>query len=114
MPIETRLISAGEEGWLSEAEQVLRRGGLVAFPTDTVYGLAARAVDAAAVGRIFAAKGRPQDRSIPVLVGGWAEVVGVALGTPRAEQLAAVFWPGPLTIVLPRAHGLPAEIGPAG
>jgi len=93
---------------IAEAVAALRRGELVAFPTETVYGLGADARDPAALRRLFAAKGRPTDH--PVIVhlaseeelGLWASPV-----PPEAERLAEAFWPGPLTLVLPRAAGVP-------
>jgi L-threonylcarbamoyladenylate synthase len=97
---------------LREAARVLARGGLVAFPTETVYGLGGRALDPEAVARIFAAKGRPS--SHPVI----AHVVDepgamrlAAAWSESARRLAARFWPGPLTLVVPRADGVPAALG---
>ncbi len=92
---------------ISHAVALLRDGRLVAFPTETVYGLGANAADPAAVRRIFAAKGRPADH--PVIVhladerslGDWAREVPAG-----ARALAAAFWPGPLTLILPRAEGV--------
>lgn len=89
---------------IDAALRELRSGGLVAFPTETVYGLGADASNAAAVARIFAAKGRPADHPLIVhlasmqQVGDWARDF-----PPAAQRLAAAFWPGPLTLVLPRA-----------
>jgi L-threonylcarbamoyladenylate synthase len=113
MSTETRVIPVEDEGWLAAALAVLRQGGLVAFPTDTVYGLGALATDGRAIEAIFEVKARPGDKSIPVLVRGWPEVRGVALPDPRAERLASAFWPGPLTIVLHRDPRLPEVIGPS-
>ncbi|CAN5188897.1 L-threonylcarbamoyladenylate synthase [soil metagenome] len=89
---------------LGEPAATLRRGGLVAFPTETVYGLGADAMDAGAVERIFRAKGRPSDNPLIVHVpdASWLPLV-VASVTPLADELAAAFWPGPLTLVL-EAH----------
>ncbi|HLE23600.1 MAG TPA: L-threonylcarbamoyladenylate synthase [Anaerolineales bacterium] len=114
MSTETRVISASEQDWLPAALAVIRGGGLVAFPTDTVYGLGGLATDADVVEAIFLAKARPDDKSIPVLVAGWPEVQGVARPGPRVQKLAAAFWPGPLTIVLERDTRLPAAIGSTG
>ncbi len=114
MRAETRLVSARDEGWLADALAILRDGGLVAFPTDTVYGLGALAARGEAVEAIYRAKARPAEKGIPVLVAGWAEVEGVALPSPRAERLASAFWPGPLTIVLQRDPRLPDAIGSGG
>ena len=96
---------------LVDAARTLRAGGLVAFPTETVYGLGANALDAAAVGRIFAAKGRPADNPVIVHAADAAAAWQVTTGpTPLAERLAARFWPGPLTLVLHAAPGLPAAL----
>src|ERR1051325_9235147 len=86
-----------------EAAQFIRLGETVAFPTETVYGLGADALDAAAVGKIFAAKGRPQDNPLIVHVTSPDEVLRVARDLPEtARRFAGAFWPGPLTLVLPR------------
>jgi len=84
----------------------LRRGGLVIVPTETVYGLAAAADDAAAQARLFAAKGRPRGKPVALLAAGPAELArfGAVLG-PAARRLAARHWPGPLTLVLPAPAG---------
>ena len=92
---------------VARAAAILKEGGLVAFPTETVYGLGADASNDAAVRRIYAAKGRPADH--PVIVhlasaaqlGEWAREL-----TPLAQTLAARFWPGPLTLIVRRAHGV--------
>jgi len=89
---------------IARAAEVLRRGGLVALPTETVYGLAADADNPAAVRAVFAAKGRPADHPVIVhideaaMLGPWVRAV-----TPDAERLARAFWPGPLTLVLRRS-----------
>lgn len=83
--------------------RLLRRGGLVCYPTDTVYGIGAAAGDAAAVRRLFAAKGRPPDKPLPLLLADAADAVLVAEVTPLARGLADRFWPGALTIVMRKA-----------
>jgi L-threonylcarbamoyladenylate synthase len=93
------------------AATVLRSGGLVAFPTETVYGLGANALDAAAVERIYAAKGRPQYNPLIVHVASAEQVLDVARDfDERARQLAARFWPGPLTLVLPKRNEIPESV----
>lgn len=90
------------------AGDVLRRGGLVAFPTETVYGLGANALDANAVAKIFSAKGRPSFDPLIVHVLNAAAARSVAREWPEtAERLAAAFWPGPLTLVLPKRPVVP-------
>ncbi len=89
----------------------LRRGGLVAFPTETVYGLGANALDAAAVARIFTAKGRPANNPLIVHVASTEHAQKlVAEWSAAAAQLAERFWPGPLTLVLPRRPIVPAIV----
>src|SRR5919201_965679 len=107
--------SAPEGDAIARAAAVLRGGGLVAFPTETVYGLGANALDAAAVGRIFAAKGRPANNPLIVHVGEAAAARHVAAAWPEAaERLAARFWPGPLTLVLPRREVVPDAVTAGG
>jgi L-threonylcarbamoyladenylate synthase len=100
---------------IARAAEVLQRGGLVAFPTETVYGLAARAFDAGAVGRIFTAKGRPTNNPLIVHLAA-APVSGIVSQhwPEQANQLAARFWPGPLTLVLPKPPELPAIVTAGG
>jgi L-threonylcarbamoyladenylate synthase len=100
---------------LVKAAQIIRAGGLVAFPTETVYGLGANALDAGAVERIFLAKGRPANN--PVIVHA-AELAAakeiVSVWPERAERLAQLFWPGPLTLVLPRSPIVPDVVTAGG
>ncbi len=101
---------------ISRAAERLRQGGLVAFPTETVYGLGARADDAAAVRSIYAAKGRPPGNPLIVHVDGPIAAHRVAAAWPdAAERLAAAFWPGPLTLVVERRlDGVVAEATAGG
>ncbi len=93
-----------ERDLLERAVEVLRRGGLVAYPTDTVYGLAARVSDGAAVERLFEAKKRSPDQAAPLLIASPADLATVVDEVPEvARRLIAAFWPGPLTIVLRKA-----------
>jgi L-threonylcarbamoyladenylate synthase len=97
-----------------EAARVLRDGGLVAFPTETVYGLGANALDPEAVARIYAAKGRPAWNPVIAHVANVEAARALtASWTSQAQQLADAFWPGPLTIVLPRSSIVP-DIATAG
>ena len=92
---------------LDEAVAVLKRGGLVAFPTETVYGLGADAGNPAAIGKLYTAKGRPADHPVIVHVAGMAQLNEWAREiTPVARRLAERFWPGPLTLILKRAPGV--------
>ncbi|HEX7529202.1 MAG TPA: L-threonylcarbamoyladenylate synthase, partial [Thermoanaerobaculia bacterium] len=96
---------------LREAAARLRRGELVAFPTETVYGLGANALDARAVARIFEAKGRPSDNPIIVHVSDLKMLRKVAEPpSPRARRLMARFWPGPLTLILSKKSSVPSLV----
>jgi L-threonylcarbamoyladenylate synthase len=113
--IETKTIRPDDPAWLAIVVETLRGGGLVAFPTDTVYGVGAGAFEGRAIQRIFAAKGRREDNPIPVLLAGVREIERVARPlTARVRLLAEAYWPGPLTIVVPKGPGVPEEIGRAG
>ncbi|PXW95878.1 translation factor SUA5 [Sphaerotilus hippei] len=101
---------ADQAAALPAAVDALVRGELLAFPTETVYGLGARADDAAAVARIFAAKGRPSDHPLIVHVADAAGAEAFAAELPpSARRLMAAFWPGPLTVIVPRREGIGAE-----
>ena len=95
-----------DAGGVARAAAILRGGGLVAIPTETVYGLAARADDADAVGRLYAAKGRPAFNPLIVHVADAAMAEEVAVVDDAARDLVRRFWPGPLTLVLPARGGL--------
>lgn len=103
----TQLLPATPEN-ITLAAEIIRQGGLVAFPTETVYGLGANALDERAVQRIFEAKGRPAADPLIVHLSGVDEIGRVARQTPEiARKLAAAFWPGPLTLILPKQPQVP-------
>jgi len=100
---------------IAEAAAALARGGLVAFATETVYGLGAVATDPAAVGRIFEAKGRPSFNPLIVHVDGIDQARTFAgAWPPAAQRLAEAFWPGPLTLVLPKTAAIPDVVTAGG
>ena len=116
-PTVVRLIdpAAPDSEVLRAAADVLRAGGLVAFPTETVYGLGANALDAAAVRGIFSAKGRPPTNPLIVHVADESMLRAVvATWPPAAAQLAARFWAGPLTLVLPKTPAVPDVVTGGG
>jgi L-threonylcarbamoyladenylate synthase len=88
---------------IAEAAERLRQGAVIAFPTDTLYGVGARAADPAAVGRLYEVKQRPAGQPMVLLVTGREQVEGLAMITDAAADLMRRFWPGPLTLVLPAA-----------
>src|ERR1700689_2889910 len=96
---------------IKEAALILQQGGLVAFPTETVYGLGANALDASAVAKIYQAKGRPQTSPLIVHASSVAMARTLVSEWPReAEELAQRWWPGPLTLVLPKAPHIPGIV----
>ena len=100
---------------MSEAVQRLRAGQLVAFPTETVYGLGANALSAEAVARIFAAKGRPSTNPLIVHVADTSSILPLVCEWPDvASALATRFWPGPLTLVLPKSDAVPESVTAGG
>ena len=103
------LLDGTDAGALQRAAELLAAGELVGIPTETVYGLGARADDDAAVAKIFLAKGRPADHPLIVHVAEPADAEQFAAEVPAvARRLMAAFWPGPLTLILPRADGMGA------
>ena len=109
----TRTLAPDAAG-IAEAARLLAAGELVAFPTETVYGLGGDARSDTAVARIFEAKGRPSFNPLIVHLPDLAAVERVALVTPRARDLAQAFWPGPLTLVLPVIEGAVSPLVTAG
>jgi len=100
-----------EPDLIADAAACLRRGGLVAFPTETVYGLGVAALDPAAVRRLFAAKGRPADDPLIVHLASLDALAPLVTAPPPAvAALAARFWPGPLTLVLRRSPLVPDDV----
>jgi L-threonylcarbamoyladenylate synthase len=112
--LTTRILPAGEAAVASAAE-CLKQGGLVAFPTETVYGLGADAANADAIARLYEAKGRPAFNPLIAHVGTLAAARRIARFDATATRLAEAFWPGPLTLVLPKTQDCAvAELATAG
>jgi L-threonylcarbamoyladenylate synthase len=113
-PLVTR-VSRADAAAIGDAVRCLKAGGLVAFPTETVYGLGADATDGKAIARLYEAKGRPAFNPLIAHVADLAAARALARFDAEAEKLAAAFWPGPLTLVLPKAASCPvAELATAG
>ncbi len=109
--MKTEVLSAQAAQSIRYAADVLRHDGLVAFPTDTVYGVGALVFREAAVQRLYRVKGRSTDKAIAVLVASHADLDKIAgTLTPAAQRLAQKFWPGPLTLVVPRHPSLPKAV----
>lgn len=107
----TRLLQAGAPGTIEEAAAAIRRGDLVVFPTDTVYGVGSSAFDDAAIRRLYAAKERPFHKSIPILLADPTDLDKVARDIPPvAAEWMARYWPGPLTLIVPKRPDLPPSL----
>jgi L-threonylcarbamoyladenylate synthase len=103
-------VDPGLQADIEAAAATLRRGGVIAYPTETFYGLGALAADAAAVERLARAKGRPDGKPLPLLAADLAAVEVVAVLEGDARRVAERLWPAPLTLVLPARPGLPAAV----
>ena len=109
--MKTEVISTNSPNAIANALEVLLSGGLVAFPTDTVYGVGALVFDEKTVESIYAAKERPVEKAIPVLIGDAVDLNQVADEIPMpAARLIARFWPGPLTVLVPKKSSLPTVV----
>ena len=111
--MQTEIIPADHPSALPHALDVLNHGGLVAFPTDTVYGLAAPVFNADSIKRLYIVKRRDHSKAIAVLLSGAAQLDQVAVNiNENALRLAEEFWPGPLTLIVPRHPALPKVLAP--
>ena len=111
--METYLLNAQQPDAIPQAAAWLRQGQLVAFPTDTVYGVGVAAFNAAAIKALYQAKQRPDEKGIPILLADPADLDKVTQNVPgMVRRLMARFWPGPLTLIMPRHPDLPANISP--
>lgn len=111
--MKTELISSEAPDCIERALAVLNAGGLVVFPTDTVYGVGAPVDAEESIERLYTAKGREETKAIPVLLGDVAQLDRVATGlTESARRLAGRYWPGPLTLIVSRRPDLPKALSP--
>jgi L-threonylcarbamoyladenylate synthase len=111
--MQTEVLPANNTFALPHAVDVLKNGGLVAFPTDTVYGLGALAFDIQAIERLYVVKGRNNTKAIALLIGSVSELDQVAVDVSKSSmKLADKFWPGPLTLILNRHPQLPDVLAP--
>jgi L-threonylcarbamoyladenylate synthase len=109
--MKTLVLPADAPDAIRQALIILQQGGLVAFPTDTVYGLGALVLDDAAVRSIYAAKDRPIEKAIPVLLADAEDMEKVGINVPDvAYQIAARFFPGPVTCLIPKKPDLPESV----
>jgi L-threonylcarbamoyladenylate synthase len=109
--METRWLIAGQPGAIEQAADLLKQGQVVAFPTDTLYGIAADPFNQAAIEKLFAVKNRPQEKGIPILLADLQDLDKVAQEVPpTAQSLINQYWPGALTLVVPKHPRLPSII----
>jgi L-threonylcarbamoyladenylate synthase len=102
------------EGLFEVAQRIVEASDLLVLPTDTVYGVGGNPFDPTAVDHVFDAMGRGRDRPLPVLVHDWRQAIGLVDDIDeRAKALIAEFWPGPLTLIFPEAHGIGWDLGDA-
>lgn len=113
--MQTEIIPADHHESIQRALDILNKGGMVAFPTDTVYGLGSLAFAGRAVEAIYLAKDRPIEKAIPVLIGNAVDLDKVSDGvTDTVRTLASRFWPGPLTMIVPKKPTLPEAVSATG
>lgn len=109
--MKTEILDGGSKQDIEKAAEILKKGGLVAIPTETVYGLAANALNPASVLRIFEAKHRPADNPLIVHISRFEEIYKLVKAVPEpAKALADRYWPGPLTMILPKSDIIPREV----
>jgi len=109
--VKTELLDATLETSIARAVELLQAGELIALPTDTVYGVAAIASQPSAVARLYVAKGRPPERSIPILLADPRDLDAVAAEvSDLVRRLVAHFWPGGLTLIVPKGSAVPPEV----
>lgn len=108
--MKTEITQSEKKDALHRCVEVLQNGGLVVFPTDTVYGVAAWPWNEEAVARLYQVKKRPPEKAIPLLLSDAEQISRVAAMPPGVERLAARFWPGGLTLVLPKAESVSHRI----
>lgn len=105
--MKTQRVLATNKNWIHEALKVLEEGGVVAFPTDTVYGVGVRAFDVDGIERLYNIKGRERSKAIAILIAEVTQLEQIAEADKTAHILAKKFWPGPVTLVLPRKPQVP-------
>ncbi len=112
--MKTRILKSTTESCLDRALEILESGGIVAFPTDTVYGIGTSAFNNEAVLRLFEVKGRSRTQAVPVLISSMAQIATVTTGlSDLARPLAEKYWPGPITLVLSKNTNLAEAVSPS-
>ncbi len=113
MPQKVKLLSIDDPQAIPTALRVLQDNGTIVFPTDTIYGIAADAFSPDGINKLYEVKERPEDKALPVLIGDLSHLKDLVLYVSDVvEQIAAAFWPGALTLILPKGPEVPAELSP--
>ena len=111
--METMILSTQDPQAIPAAKRIIASGGLIAFPTDTIYGVAADAFNPQGIEAIYTAKGRPEEKALPVLIGDFDQLDSLILRRDeRLNRITAAFWPGPLTLVLQKSSQVPEALSP--
>jgi L-threonylcarbamoyladenylate synthase len=112
--METLTLSTQDPRAIPAAKRIIASGGLIAFPTDTIYGVAADAFNPQGIEAIYTAKGRPEEKALPVLIGDLDQQLDslILRRDERLSRITAAFWPGPLTLVLQKSAQVPDELSP--
>lgn len=106
-----KIISTDDPQAISSAQQVLQQDGLIAFPTDTIYGLATSAFNPTGIQKVYAAKQRPEEKALPILIGEFSQLDSLVLFISEpVRRIAQNFWPGALTLILPKGPKIPSEL----
>jgi len=111
--MQTKILAISDPNALAQAIDILTSGGVVAFPTDTVYGLGALVFDENAIANIYEARGISDDERLPILLADFGQLDRIVIGISHdCERLARRFWPGPLTLMLPRHASISNAVTP--
>ena len=111
--METLTLNILDPQAIPTAKDILHKGGLIAFPTDTIYGVAADPFNPEAIQHIYTAKERPDEKALPVLIGNLKQLEDLVLFVDeRMRRIANTFWPGPLTLILPKSARVPTDLTP--
>jgi L-threonylcarbamoyladenylate synthase len=108
-----KILSTQDPQAIPTAREILQRHGTVVFPTDTIYGVAADAFSPQGIQKIYEVKQRPEEKALPVLIGDLDQLADLLLYTSdTVRKIAAAFWPGPLTLILPKGPNIPPDLSP--
>jgi L-threonylcarbamoyladenylate synthase len=110
---KTLILPTSDPQSIPAARAILQRHGIIAFPTDTIYGVAADAFSPAGIQKIYQAKQRPDEKALPVLIGDLAQLEALVTNiSEHVRRITKAFWPGALTLILPKAANLPEDLSP--